>query len=105
MFIRDVRMELKDNSAPEFTFLMSTEILPILRTQPGFRDEVTFITLERLQAVAISFWDKREDAEAFNRSGYQEVLKKLSNVVMGIPEVETFELSSSTFHKIAPKGT
>lgn len=105
MFIRDVRMELKDNSALEFTFLMNTEILPMLRNQPGFRDEVTFITLEQLQAVAISFWDKKEDAEAFNGTGYQEVLKRLSNVVMGIPEVKVFELSSSTFHKIAAKET
>lgn len=105
MFIRDVRMELKDNSASEFTFLMNTEILPLLRAQPGFRYEIIFVTMERLPAVTISFWDKREEAEAFNRKGDQEVLKKLSKVVMGTPEVAIFERSSSTFHKVASKGT
>jgi len=105
MFIRDVRMELKDNSASEFTFLINTRILPLLRRQPGFRDGVTFITLERLQAVTISFWDRKEDVEEFNRAAYKEVLKTLSNVVMGTPEVKTFELSNSTFHNIVAEGT
>jgi hypothetical protein len=105
MFIRDVGMELRDNSALEFTFLINADLLPLLRKEPGGRDEVTFITLEGLQAVAISFWDSKENAETFNNTDYQEVLKRLSKVVRGTPEIKTFELSSSTFHKIAAKGT
>jgi hypothetical protein len=30
---------------------------------------------ERNDAVAISLWDRKEDAEAYNREKYQEVLK------------------------------
>ena len=73
----------------------------MLRKQKGFRDETTFIAPERSEAIANSFWDTKEDAEAYNRSGYPEVLKTLSSVLDGTPTVKTFELANSTFHKAA----
>jgi hypothetical protein len=54
--------------------------------------------------VAISFWDKKEDAEAYNREKYPEILKTLSKVVEGTPKVESFEVANSTFHQIAAKA-
>ena len=104
MFTRNVTLKLKANSAPDFTRLIENEILPMLRKQNGFRDEITFIAPERSEAVVISFWETKENAEAYNRTGYPEVLKTLSNVIEGTPRVETFELSNSTFHKLAAKA-
>jgi len=104
MFTRHVTIKLKANSAAEFTRVIENEILPLLRKQKGFRDEITFVAPERSEAVANSFWDTKEDAEAYNGTGYQEVLKTLSKVVEGTPKVETFEVANSTFHKIAAQG-
>ena len=104
MYTRNVTMKLKANSAPEFARVIENEILPLLRKQQGFRDEITFIAPERLEALAISFWDTKENAEAYNRTGYPEILKTLAKVVVGTPKVETFELSNSTLHKLAAKG-
>ena len=101
MFNRHITMRLKANSASELTRIIENEIIPLLRKQKGFRDEVTLVAPERSEAIANSFWDTKEDAEAYNRTGYPEVLKALSNVVNGTPRVETFEVSNSTFHKIA----
>ena len=101
MFNRHITMQLKANSAVELTRIIEKEIIPLLRKQKGFRDEVTLVAAERLEAVADSFWDTNEDAEAYNRTGYPEVLKSLSKVVDGTPRVVTFEVSNSTFHKIA----
>lgn len=98
MFGRQVTMKLKPNSAPELTRIADNEIIPILRKQKGFRDETTFIAPERSEAIANSFWNTREDAEAYNRTGYPEVLKTLSNVIDGTPTVKTFEFATSTFH-------
>ena len=103
MFARHVSMKLKANSAPEFTRIIENEILPLLRKQKGFRDELTFIAPEGSLAVGISLWDTKADAEAYNRAGYPEVLKGLSKVVEGTPKVETFEVANSTFHKVAAK--
>ena len=104
MFTRHVTMKLRANYGAEFTRLIENEIIPLLRKQKGFRDEITFVAPERSEAVANSFWDTKEDAEAYNLAGYQEVLKTLSKAVEGTPKVETFEVANSTFHKIAAQG-
>lgn len=104
MFTRNVTMNLKANTAPEFNRVIENEILPLLRKQPGFRDEITFVAPERSEALAISFWETKEHCETYNRTGYPEVLKLVSKFVEGTPKVETFELSNSTLHKLAAKA-
>jgi len=104
MFTRHVTMKLKANSAAEFNRLIENEVLPLLRKQKGFRDEITFIAPERLEAIGNSFWDTEADAQAYNSTGYPELLKILSTVVEGTPTVETFEVATSTFHKIAAQA-
>ena len=104
MITRNVTLKLRPNSALEFTSLIANEIIPLLRKQKGFRDEITSVARERSEAVSSSFWDTREDAEAYNRTGYQEVLKTMSRVVEGTPQLETFDVSNSTFYAIAAHG-
>ena len=101
MYTRNVSLKLKTNSVPEFTRTLEKEIIPLLRKQKGFQDEISFVAPERNEAVAISFWDKKDSAEAYNREKYPEVLKALSNVVEGTPRVEAFEVANSTSHQIA----
>jgi hypothetical protein len=98
-------MKLKANSAKELTRINDQEIVPMLRKHKGFRDESTFIAPERSEAVASSFWDSKEDAEAYSRTGYAEVLKTLNNVLEGTPTIKSFELASSTFHQTAAAKT
>src|SRR5258707_14700068 len=104
MFARHVSMKLKAaNSAPEFNRIIENKILPLLRKQKGFRDEITFVSKERSLALGISLWDAKEDADAYSRTGYLEVAKALLEVVDGTPTVETFEVANSTLHKVAAK--
>ncbi len=103
MFARTVRMQLKPNSAPEFTLTVEKEVLPLLRKQHGFRDELTFLPSGGKEAVAISLWDQKENADAYSRGAYPAVLKAMANVVEGTPEVQTSEVSNSTWHKIAAR--
>jgi hypothetical protein len=101
MFARRVSMHLKPNSAAELTQRLEKEIIPLLRKQKGFQDEITFVAPGGKEAFGISLWDKAENAEAYNRAAYSEVTKILAKVVEGTPQVETYEVSNSTFHKIA----
>ena len=104
MFARHVTLKLKSNSAQQITSAIKNEVLPLLHKQKGFRDEVTLVAPERSECVAISFWETKEDAQAYASAVYPQVLKTLSTVVEGTPKVETFEVASSTIHKIATKG-
>ena len=101
MFARHVSIKLKANSAPEFNRIIVNEIIPLLRKEKGFEDEITFIAPERSEAAAISFWATKENAEAYHRAGYPDVLRALAKVIDGTPKVEMFEVSYSTFHKLA----
>ena len=104
MFVRNVIMKLKANSAPEFGRLINNDILPLLRKQPGFRDEITLVAPERSEALAISFWETKENCETYERTAYPEVLKIIATVVEGTPKVETLVLATSTLHKLAAKA-
>jgi hypothetical protein len=100
MYARKVSMHLKPNCAAEFTRRFEKDIIPLLRKQKGFQDEISFITTGGKDAFGISLWDRTEDADAYNRGTYPEVAKLLAAVVDGTPKVETYEVSNSTFHKI-----
>jgi heme-degrading monooxygenase HmoA len=101
MYSRNVSFKLKAKSTAEFTRILEGEIIPLLRRQKGFEDEISFVSPERNEAVAISLWDKKDDAEAYNRKTYPDVLKALSRVIEGAPKVEIFEVGNSTSHQIA----
>jgi hypothetical protein len=100
MYTRNVRIKLRANSVQEFRRLLAQKVIPLLRTQKGFQDEISFVAPKRNEAVAISFWDSQENADAYNHIAYLDVLRVLAKVVEGMPIVETFEVIDSTFHKI-----
>ena len=104
MYARNVTLHLKADKANEFTRALEADVLPLLRRQAGFKDEITFVASDRDEAVAISLWDRQESAEAYSRETYPAVLQKLSRVVEGTPEVQSYEVANSTFHKIGAQG-
>ena len=104
MFTHHVAMNLKADSGPGLAGISEVEIIPLLRKQKGFRSEITSIATGRDHAASDSYWETKEDAEAYHRTVYQESLKSQLNVVVGLPMVGTFELSNSTFHMILAKA-
>jgi hypothetical protein len=101
MFARNVSIQLKSNMLSDYTRTFEKDILPLLRKQKGFTDEITLSNPNSLDAIAISLWENRADAEAYNTNTYPEVLKTLSRMIDGTPKVQTFEAVTSTFHKVA----
>ena len=100
MYARRVTMNLKPNKAVEFTQKLESEIIPLLQKQKGFKDEITFVVPGKTEAFGVSLWDNKENAEAYNVGGYAQVTKILANLLDGTPQVHTYEVSNSTFHKI-----
>jgi len=101
MFARSISIRLKPNSVADFTQLIENETLPQLRKQKGFQDEMTFVAPGGSEAVGISLWDQKENADAYSRDTYPGVLRALGKVVEGTPQVRTYKVCNSTFHKIA----
>ncbi len=101
MFARTVSIHLKSNMLSDYNRTFDKDILPLLRKQKGFRDEITLSNPSSLDAIAISLWETRADAEAYNTNTYPEVLKTLGRMIDGTPKVQTFEAVTSTSQKVA----
>ena len=101
MFARLVTQQMKPNMMHEFPVAFEKEILPLLKKQRGFLDELLLVTPEKREVVAISLWETKEHAETYNRELYPQIGKILGKFVEGIPTVKHYETEYSTFHKIA----
>src|SRR2546425_12088533 len=97
MYAREVSMHLKGNAGAEFTRTIEKDILPRLRKQTGFGAELTFLNPNGTDAVAISLWDRKENADAYTGDTYPQVLEELAMVVAGTAAVQGSEVSNSTF--------
>ena len=98
MFARKLSIQLKPAKFAEFTKTLEQEVLPLLRKQQGFQDEITFAMPDAVEVSAISLWDTQKNAETYDRNTYKDVLKTLGNVIAGTPKVEMTEVLHSTFH-------
>ena len=105
MYARSVSFHLKPGRSAEFTKTLEKDVIPVLRKQKGFQDEIAFVAPGGADAVGISLWDLKENAEAYGRGAYPGVLKALEQVVEGTPQVKTYDVATSTFHKIAARAT
>jgi len=105
MYARSVSFHLKPGRSAEFTQIVEKDIIPVLRKQKGFQDEIAFVAPGGAHAVGISLWDLKENASAYARGAYPAVLKALEQLVEGTPQVEMYEVSNSTFHKIPARAT
>ena len=103
MFARNVSIHLKSNMLSDYTRTFENDVLPLLRKQNGFKDEITFADAGEVDVTAISLWENKTDAEAYNTNTYPQVLKTMARFIEGTPKVRTSDVVNSTFHKIADR--
>ena len=105
MFARNVSIHLKPNMLSDYTRTFENDVLPLLRKQNGFRDEITFAGPGGVDVTAISLWENKTDAEAYNTNTYPTVLKTMARFIEGTPKVQTSDVIASTCHKVAALAT
>ena len=101
MFARIVSVRLKSNMLSDYSRIFEKDILPLLHKQKGFKDEIRLSNPGSLDVVAISLWENKANAEAYNTNTYPEVLKTFARLIDGTPKVQTFESVTSTVHNAA----
>jgi hypothetical protein len=100
MYARNVSFRLKSNMQSDYARTFESQILPLLRKQKGFKDEISLCNTGSADAVSISLWESKSNADDYNTNTYPEVMKTLAKVIDGTPRVQTFESVISTFHHI-----
>jgi hypothetical protein len=92
-FARNVHFLPKVGKETELNNLFEKEVLPMLRKQEGFEEEVTLLNPKG--ANFISLWDNKKHAETYEKATYPQVLAKLTPFIVGIPTVEIYETAST----------
>ena len=93
-FARNVHFKIKSGKEKEFTTLFEKEVIPMLRKQSGFQNELTLVNPDG--ALGISVWENRKSAEAYQTSTYPQILEKLNPVIVGTPKVEMYDVTATT---------
>lgn len=78
MFARKVSMHLKPDGAAAFKQKMETEIIPVLRKQKGFLDEITFLYPNGKEVHAFSLWETAEGCRGLQPRSLSGGVKALS---------------------------
>ena len=93
-FARNVHFQIKNGKEQEFKSLFETKVVPMLRKEKGFLEELTLVNKDG--AIGISLWDDRKNAEAYQSSTYPKVVEALQPLLTGTPKLETYEVSVTT---------
>ncbi len=101
MFARNISIHLKSNMLSDYTRAFDKDVLPLLRKQNGFKDEITLAGPGGVDLSTISLWENKNDADTYNTNTYPAVLKTLARFIEGTPQVHTFDVVSSTLDKHA----
>ncbi len=99
MFARNVSIHLKSNMLSDYTRAFDKDVLPLLRKQNGFKDEITMDGQGGIDVTAISLWENKNDADAYNTNTYPQVFKTLARFIEGTPQVHTFDVVTSTLQQ------
>ena len=98
MFARKLSIRVKPEMLAEFTSLFEREIVPLLRRQQGFKDELVLAAPGSRDVLALSFWETSADAEAYFNSAYKDALTVLAPVIAGTPRVGTPDVLHTTLY-------
>ena len=103
MFTRVVEITCKSGKAKELSNTINEKVLPILKKQTGFVDEAVLVSdTESTRILGLSFWNSKDDAERYHREQYPKIQEMLKPMLETEPVIRTFDVHTSTTHKIAP---
>src|SRR6476660_3431916 len=93
---------LKPGKKDEFIRAWKSDILPTLKKQKGFVDEVLlFETNDPDRGVGLSFWKTQEDAEKYQREVFPETVSSVQHLIQTPPSVRSFDVEASETFGIA----
>ncbi len=80
----------------DFVKVMNTDVLPLLKTQDGFREEFTLLTDHR--GLGISLWNDKASAEKYATQVFPKVVEKLKPYLADTPKVELSQVAATTLN-------
>ena len=89
---RSVRFDIATDKNEEFHTIFRNDILPVLKNQDGFRNELLLVDDQHV--LAISVWKDLNAARKYESATFPQIDKALRTVMSGRPTIETFKYDS-----------
>ncbi len=119
IYVRMLSVRLKSGGMPEFRRIYEHEILPALYETPGCRYAyLTEDVGDPNEALSLTVWDRREEAEDYEKSGrFGLLVRKVSHLLTGLYQwkmslgkdtgrtaVTSEDLTSEGYHIVTGRG-
>jgi heme-degrading monooxygenase HmoA len=102
MITRVVDVRTKPGKAKELCHKLHDDVLGILRSHPGFIDEIVLIAdHDKDQVLALSFWKTKKDAEDFHEREFKYISDMIEHLVHTRAKVHIYDVETSTVHQVA----
>jgi heme-degrading monooxygenase HmoA len=89
---RSVRFDIATDKNEEFHTIFRNDILPVLKKQDGFRNELLLV--DDNHVLTISVWSNLDSARKYESGTYPQIDKALRPVMTGTPTIETYRYDS-----------
>lgn len=105
MYMMFIEGGLKPGKKDEFVSIWSSRILPLLKKQDGFVDEILLLEDGTQAPCGLSFWKSREQCERYQQEGFQQAKSFVHDLMHGSPRIRGFEVEAAeTFNIRAGKA-
>jgi heme-degrading monooxygenase HmoA len=96
---------LKPGKKDDFLKAWSSQVLPLLKKQSGFIDEILLFENGTDHSSGLSFWKSQKDAERYHREVFHQAASHVEPFLEGFPTIRNFDIAASeTFHITAHKA-
>lgn len=98
MYIRMTFVQLKPDKKEAARILYNNEVIPAHKERQGLRFVHLLESVDnRDEGIAVTAWDTREDALAYEKSGdYQNQVGKFKDFIEGEPELKSYQITASS---------
>jgi len=86
---RSVRFDIATDKNEQFHNIFRNDVLPILKKQDGFKDELLLVQDQHV--LAISIWNNLDSARKYESATYPQLDKTLRPIMFGKPTVDTYQ--------------
>ena len=86
---RSVRFDIATDKNEQFHNIFRNDVLPILKKQDGFKDELLLVQDQHV--LAISVWNNLDSARKYESATYPQLDKTLRPIMFGKPTVDTYQ--------------
>jgi heme-degrading monooxygenase HmoA len=94
-----IHATLKPGKKEEFLKTFNAQILPLLKKQNGFVDEILLFEEHSDTGFGLSFWKSRKDAEQYQHNVFEQARSRVEHLIQGKVTIRNCEVEASeTFH-------